>query len=77
MGQIIETDYPTPTERGLYLARSAKDYRWFNLVVEVDGESPFFYIRTMLNRTGPYLSKEVNPNDIVWGPKIEIPSVGE
>ena len=62
----------TDIEAGFYWARSGKDYVWYDLIVEVYGEAPFFKIRTwrrIFDRV-----EEIRPSDIVdWGPRINEP----
>lgn len=63
----------TPTEAGLYFAKSKKEMQWFDYVVDVQGEAPMLYISYVLDRgiNGPRLLA-LKPIDIVeWGKKIE------
>lgn len=65
-----------PTEPGLYLAKSRDDFKWWNLIVEIQGEAPFLNFRGW-DRSGPSKNGEVfygqDPKNypIVFGPKIE------
>jgi len=59
-----------PERAGLYLAKS-DEYKWWNLIVDVQGAAPMLYIRYALDRSGPRLLN-LKPFDIKeWGPRIE------
>ncbi len=63
-----------PSEAGLYFAKSKKEMKWFDLIVDVQGESPMLYISYALDRgalTGPRLVA-MKPFEVAeWGRKIE------
>ena len=65
-----------PTEPGLYLAKSRDDFKWWNLIVEIQGEPPFLYFRgwdrSGVSKDGTVFGGQ-DPKDypIVFGPKIE------
>lgn len=63
MSETIELKYIDikDVEPGFYWAKS-KDYKWFNLIVEVYGEHPFLRIRAW-NRTSDTIVK-MDPDDI-------------
>lgn len=71
MAEVKKETYPTPTEIGFYWAKS-DTYQWWNLIVEVYGESPFLKIRAW-NRGKDVLSIFQSHDIKSWGPKIEIP----
>ena len=61
-----------PTKPGFYWAKSGRS-QWFNLIVEVHGESPFFRLRAW-NRMHDTL-KEIRSDEIEeWGPMIDQPN---
>jgi hypothetical protein len=71
------SDKKLPQEPGFYWARSNIRFEWYNLIVEVYGNSPFFKIRSW-NRISNklYLDYELSLYDIAeFGPKIEEPKV--
>lgn len=60
-----------PTEAGLYWAKSGT-YKWFNLIVEIYGESPFFKIRAWCRPKDQIIN--ISHTDIAeWGDKIVEP----
>ncbi len=69
-----------PNEPGLYFARNGT-FKWWNLVVSVNGLQPFLYIEWAVNR-GALESKapiyyKLDPSDVIFGPLIECPEVKE
>lgn len=67
-----EGEMDIPTEQGLYWAKSDTDYRWYNLIVAVVGESPWLSIYYAFNRS-EHRTVPVDPKGIIWGPRIEEP----
>ena len=61
-----------PTESGLYFA-SSDNFKWYNLIVEVYGDSPFFRINVWDRYKVESYADTVLYNINQWGPKIEIP----
>lgn len=71
MSTKLEPVFNKPDSIGFYWARSGS-YKWYNLIVEVYGESPFFGLRAW-DISDQRIGK-VNSWDIkAWGPKIEQP----
>jgi hypothetical protein len=71
MSTKLEPVFNKPDSIGFYWAKSGS-YKWYNLIVEVHGESPFFRLRAWhlfdqtLTAIESWSIKE-------WGPKIEQP----
>ena len=64
-----------PQEPGLYFAKSNKD-GWWDLIVNVQGESPMLYIDHIYSRGGasrPRIIVESPGYIAVWGKEIEEP----
>jgi hypothetical protein len=68
-----------PQETGFYWARTEKKFGWYNIIVHVIGDAPFF---TM---TG-WLLSSLNENEAVpikvyqiyeFGPKISVPEISQ
>ena len=76
----MKVDKNIPSEPGLYLVRT-KRYKWWNLILEVQGEKPFLYIKLIADRSGvnPATGKShfggETPQYYWWGPKIEEPEI--
>lgn len=61
----------TPTKPGFYWARNLS-YEWFNLIVEVVGEAPFFKCRAWVLSSDKMGA--IDPSSIrEWGPEIVRP----
>lgn len=60
-----------PTVPGLYWAKTSSGYEWWNLIVEVYGESPYLAIKVIANRAG---ESESAPGFDVIGPRLYPPS---
>jgi hypothetical protein len=61
----------TPNTEGFYFAKS-ENYKWFNLIAQIYGQSPFFKIRAWHRFHDKII--EINVSDIKeWGPKIVEP----
>ena len=65
--------YPAPIEPGVYWGRTMA---WWNLVVEVRGQSPFLKVTRIISLIG--LGDEAQRTEsIIWGPKINPPDEKE
>ena len=65
-------DKNKPTEAGFYWARSAADYKWWNLIVHVQGTPPYLsYIAWDMAKDN--LIQGCDPAGIYFGPKINAP----
>lgn len=62
-----------PTEPGLYLARKDKSFRWWHIIVEIRGETPYLSYRAW-DLSGPEelgtWRRGVRP-DFLFGPRID------
>ena len=61
-----------PTEAGLYFA-SSDNFKWYNLIVEVYGDLPFFRVNIWDRYYNKLYADVVIYSINQWGPKIEIP----
>jgi len=66
----------TPRKAGIYFARS-NHCKWYDLIVDVQGEEPMLYISYAFNmnlvKAGPSVVY-LRPFDIdCWGPEIKAP----
>lgn len=69
MDKTTLNEYAAPIEVGLYLARSGS-FQWWNLVVDVHGEAPFFTV-IVFNRARGTAEKGFDTKDIeAWGPRV-------
>lgn len=66
----IKEDKNKPTEPGFYWARES-GYQWWNVIVMVEGESPYLSYRAWDRTEGVTVGKD--PSDYYFGPKIEEP----
>ena len=67
----------TPTEPGFYWAKSDNDYKWYHLIVNISGESP--YLEWVAWDRGPINGKIIKGSgkpDFIFGDKINEP-IGE
>lgn len=73
-----------PNKPGTYWARHSASTRWYPMIVEVKGESPWFKAVVLANMLeaydGTYPPKggscgdSINPESLYWGPELsEIP----
>ena len=64
-----------PNETGLYFARSDCGYKWYDMIVKVYGDAPFFKINGW-KRGIHEVCGNFDINDIEdFGPKIDEPEV--
>lgn len=69
---ILDTDSKNlPAETGWYWAKKDK-FQWHNLLVQVSGESPYFYVSTVIDTLEDKLYKSGRIT-CTFGPKIENP----
>jgi len=61
----------TPTKPGYYFART-DSYQWYNYIVEIYGESPFFKIRGW-DRVADAIRPVEARNIVEFGPEIVVP----
>jgi len=56
---------------GIYLARTNATYKWFNLIVVVEGTAPFMRISAIdLSDETPEFEHRIDDSEIVWGPYV-------
>lgn len=58
-----------PEKAGIYWARTSGDYRWYNLIIEIHGDSPYLQY-TCFNRITENIDKGVDPYEYYFGPEI-------
>jgi len=67
----------TPSESGLYLARSDEKFRWYNIIVNIYGDPPFLRWQAW-DRAHDRILKDTGKPPFFFGPKIEFdPTKGE
>lgn len=62
-----------PTTPGLYWAKTAKNFKWWNLIIKVGGSAPWLRIDYCLDRGNIHLTHEVSIEYIIWGPPLVEP----
>lgn len=66
---MAQTDY----KAGFYWAKTNESFKWWNLIVQIHGDPPFFKL-TVWSRTESKIVERSYPDpDWVWGPRIEEP----
>ena len=71
--QLADAPKNTPSGQGIYLARTM-DCRWWNLLVQIEGEAPYLYFHAWHRRTYEVIEGR-HPSDFWFGPKIKVPEV--
>lgn len=66
--------YETPKSAGYFWARNG-DCKWFDLIVEIYGKSPFFRLRAWDLKNSQIV--DIEAQNIKWGPEILCPDVVE
>jgi len=64
----------TPNKAGHYFGRSSKEHEWYDLIIYVVGEAPMLRIEHVYCRLQDKLLS-ANPEDVCFGPELEIPEV--
>lgn len=62
-----------PTKPGKYWARTSTEFKWWNLLVEIHGETPFLKVTILLCFNNPKFSGRIDQGSIYWGPEVVAP----
>lgn len=63
---------PEDVCEGFWWGRSHKGFKWYNLIIKVEGNAPFLKIKVCdLSATFMVFSDKWILSDVCWGPRIQ------